>query len=108
MAKSFTGKTDFHTKTARPANVGPHDVTKDQHDPDRRGVTPADYKPHLGDNTPSPAVPGGPANIPPKGAAGEGTGGRPDDARPDTGVTPETRAKARGLGKQDTGGLAEE
>jgi hypothetical protein len=97
MAKNFTGKTDLHTKTARPANVGPHDVNKDQHDPDKRGVTPADYNPHPGDNTPSPAVPGGPVNIPPK-----------DDAQPESGVTPETRAKARGRGKQDAGGLAEE
>ena len=31
---SFTGKIDFHEKTARPANVGPHHVNQDQHDPD--------------------------------------------------------------------------
>jgi hypothetical protein len=102
MAKSVTGKLDTHTKTARPANVGPHDFQKDQHDPDKRGFTPEEgYKPRPGDTAPSPAVRGeGPANIPVKGGAGSS-----DDA----GVTPETRAKATGRGKHgSTGGLAEE
>ena len=42
---SFPEKPDLHTKTARPANVGPHDPNKDQHDPKAKGVTPEDYDP---------------------------------------------------------------
>lgn len=58
-------------KTARPANVGPHDCRKDQHDPERHGVTPEQgYKPRPGDsnNRTDPGAPGGPVNIPVKQA----------------------------------------
>lgn len=106
---SFTGKLDTHTKTARPANVGPHDYAKEQHDPHKRGVTPEDYKPQPGDSASGPAAPGGPVNIRPKGAA---AGGRPDDsggaAKPDAGgAAPETKATGRGKAASG-GGLAEE
>lgn len=39
---SFTGKYDLETKTARPRNVGPHDVTRDQEDPNDKGIQPGD------------------------------------------------------------------
>ena len=37
---SFPSKPDTQTKTARPTSVGPHDVRKDQEDPDNPGIKP--------------------------------------------------------------------
>jgi len=97
---SFIGRIDTHAKTARPANVGPHDVGDDQHDPGSRGVTPErGYKPRPDDlaTTAGPGTPGkAPVNIPPKardgGPAPEGT----------------ERHTAPGRGKTDTPSLPEE
>jgi len=84
-------------KSARPANVGPHDYRKDQHDPEKRGVTPGDYDPHPGDdnNGTDPGAPGGPVNIPVRQA--EPAANRPAGQDP-----------GQGGGRQDPGSLAEE
>lgn len=84
-------------KTARPANVGPHDYRKDQHDPEKRGVTPEDYRPRPGDdnNRTDPQAPGGPVNIPAKRA--EPAANRPAGQNP-----------GQAHGKQDSGSLPEE
>ena len=84
-------------KSARPANVGPHDYRKDQHDPEKRGVTPGDYDPHPGDdnNGTDPGAPGGPVNIPVRQA--EPAANRPAGQAP-----------GQGGGRQDPGSLAEE
>ena len=60
-------------KTARPANVGPHDRTDDQHDPANPGTKPEEYEPRPGDNNnrTDAAAPGGPVNIGVKGGAEE-------------------------------------
>ncbi|WP_419899287.1 hypothetical protein [Roseomonas sp. USHLN139] len=48
--------------SGRPDSVGPHDVKRDQLDPDRKGVDPEDY-----DRGPvTQPGPGGPVNIKPK------------------------------------------
>lgn len=101
---SFTGKWGTESKTARPRSVGPHHAKHEQEDPADRGVDPERaYKPLPGDNAPNPSASGGPVNIGTKGS-----GGRPDDAAPDAGVPAETRAKATGRGKADSGSLPEE
>ena len=81
----FTGRIDTHTRTARPANVGPHDLRDDQHDPASRGVNPEqDYKPRPDDiaGTAGPGTPGkAPVTIAPKTPEGEAApkaAGRPD------------------------------
>jgi hypothetical protein len=38
--RSFTGKYDAETKTARPKSVGPHHATRDQEDPADPGIEP--------------------------------------------------------------------
>ncbi|UPG73821.1 hypothetical protein MVG78_06690 [Roseomonas gilardii subsp. gilardii] len=63
------------TKTARPANVGPHDVNDEQHDPKSKGVKPSDYERETEDSV--AGKPGekssGPVNIGVRQAtAGEG------------------------------------
>ena len=88
-------------KTARPANVGPHDRNDDQHDPADPGTKPEEYEPAPGDNNnrTDAAAPGGPVNIGVKGAAGDGPGQPDEAAEPDNGVTEETKAKTTGMGK---------
>ncbi len=58
-----------HTKTARPANVGPHDRSEDQHDPNqgKRDLGKA-YQVKAGDNV-SDAPAEGPVQIPVKGGS---------------------------------------
>ncbi len=55
---------------ARPSSVGPHDVKRDQIDPNNPGLDPADYNMKPGDNNNRNAAdpgPGGPVNIKVKG-----------------------------------------
>jgi hypothetical protein len=55
--------------TGRPTSVGPHDITKDQTDPNNKGLDPEkDYKGQPGDNKGLGITgkPGGPVNIQPK------------------------------------------
>jgi hypothetical protein len=106
---NFTGKIDFHEKTARPANVGPHDVNEDQHDPDAPKRKPEDmYKTEVegqaaivGPKTSGKA----PVHIRVKGAAGDAPGQPDETAAPDAGVTEETKRKTTGRGKADAAGV---
>lgn len=78
-------------KTARPANVGPHDpLGKDQHDPSNPGTKPRDYEPGPGDNNnrTDAAAPEAPVNIPVKGGA--------DEAGPDAAKREVPQATGRG------------
>jgi hypothetical protein len=57
-------------ETGRPTSVGPHDVMKDQTDPDNRGLDPESYHLKPGENNnrvASDPGPGGPVNIKVKG-----------------------------------------
>ena len=53
--------------TARPKSVGPHDVKKDQTDPNDPGLDPEAYaKDPVSNSIPTGKQPGGPVNIKPK------------------------------------------
>jgi hypothetical protein len=97
MATSFPEKPDLHGKTARPESVGPHEVKREQENPDAKGIDPQKgYKPKPGDSnnfTPDSGGPKGPVNIGVKGGA-------PQDDAP---------ARHKGKGEAGSGGgLAEE
>lgn len=83
-------------KTARPANVGPHDRAADQQDPSAPGTTPKDYTPGPGDNNnrTDAAAPKGPVNIPVKGGSPDDVAG-PDAAKREV-------PQATGRGKSDS------
>jgi hypothetical protein len=87
-------------KTARPANVGPHDRTDDQHDPADPGTKPEEYEPRPGDNNnrTDAAAPGGPVNIGVKGGA--------EEAGP--GAAKEEVPQATGRGSRDSSSLPQE
>jgi len=89
-------------KTARPANVGPHDRSDDQHDPSDSGIKPQDYTPGPGDNNnrTDAAAPSGPVNIPVKGAGPEDVAG-PDAARTEV-------PQATGGGRSDSSSQPQE
>lgn len=100
--RSFTGKYDTQTKTARPTSVGPHHATDKQEDPGNPGIKPEEgYRAEIAglnemaNHGARPA--GGPVNIKVKGGAEH------EDAKP----RPE--APGEGRGKHSGGGsLAEE
>ena len=87
-------------KTARPANVGPHERGQDQHDPKDPGTKPEEYEPGPGDNNnrTDAAAPKGPVNIPVKGAAPEAGPGAARDEVP----------QATGRGSRDSSSLPQE
>ena len=87
-------------KTARPANVGPHERGEDQHDPTDPGTKPEEYEPGPGDNNNrvDAAAPKGPVNIPVKGAAGEAGPGAARDEVP----------QATGRGSRDSSSLPQD
>jgi hypothetical protein len=87
-------------KTARPANVGPHDRSDDQHDPADPGTKPQEYEPKPGDNNnrTDAAAPGGPVNIGVKGGAPEAA---PDAAKDEV-------PQATGGGSRDSSSLPQE
>ena len=87
-------------KTARPANVGPHDRGDDQHDPADPGTKPEEYEPKPGDNNnrTDAAAPGGPVNIGVKGGA--------DEAGPD--AAKQEVPQATGRGSRDLSSLPQE
>ena len=89
-------------KTARPANVGPHDRSDDQHDPANSGTKPETYEPAPGDNNnrTDAAAPSGPVNIPVKGSA-------PDDAAGPDAAKREVPQATRG-GARDSSSLPQE
>ncbi|MFC0409941.1 hypothetical protein [Roseomonas elaeocarpi] len=69
------------TKSARPANVGPHDRADDQHDPNAKGVTPEDYKVNPADSV-AKAPPGesgeeANVNVAARNHTGDQTGNKP-------------------------------
>ena len=69
------------TKTARPANVGPHDRADDQHEPGKEGVTAGDYKVNPADSAAkAPAGESGEeanVNISVRGQGEDQTGNKP-------------------------------
>ena len=87
-------------KTARPANVGPHERGQDQHDPTDPGTSPQEYEPKPGDNNnrTDAAAPKGPVNSPVKGAAAEAGPGAARDEVP----------QATGRGARDSSSLPQE
>lgn len=89
-------------KTARPANVGPHERGQDQHDPTDPGTKPEEYEPGPGDNNnrTDAAAPKGPVNIGVKGAA-------PDDAA-DPGDAGRDMPQATGRGARDSSSLPQD
>jgi hypothetical protein len=89
-------------KTARPANVGPHERNEDQHDPAAPGVKPGQYEPAPGDNNnrTDAAAPKGPVNIPVKGAG-------PDDVA-GTDAAKREVPQATGRGSRDSSSLPQE
>ena len=89
-------------KTARPANVGPHERNEDQHDPMAPGVKPGQYEPGPGDNNnrTDAAAPKGPVNIPVKGAG-------PDDVA-GTDAAKREVPQATGRGSRDSSSLPQE
>lgn len=89
-------------KTARPANVGPHDRDDDQHDPADPGTKPEEYEPGPGDNNnrTDAAAPKGPVNIPVKGAAPDDVAG-PDAAKREV-------PQATGRGSRDSSSLPQD
>jgi hypothetical protein len=94
--RSYTGKYDTETKTARPTSVGPHHARDKQEDPSNPGLNPekeygheievVDEAANHGSRTAS-----GPVNIPVKGAPED------EDAKP----RPE--APMEGMGKHSGG-----
>ena len=87
-------------KTARPANIGPHDPLGEEHDPTDPGTKPEEYEPGPGDNNnrTDAAAPKGPVNIRVKGAAEEAG---PDAAKREV-------PQATGRGSRDSSSLPQE
>ena len=76
--RSFTGKYDTQTKTARPTSVGPHHATRDQEDPSNPGIRPEeDYGAEIArnDEAASQAPGKGPVGTTPRTETGDESGG---------------------------------